>query len=416
MSAPDCFDHVLRRDRVAERLRHLAPVLVQDEAVGQHRVDRARARACRSFRAARNGTSRDAGRSLRDRRYRRRRPSCADAGKAREVRGPPARRRASSRSRTRRRGCRRPSPTRLGREALPRKRSLRAVREPGVGALRLEGLDDARVDRARRCRISTEPSRFSRTKTAIGTPQARWREITQSGRFSIMPGMRFSPGGGTKCVSPIAGERAGAQRVARAPAMSRSMCDEPLRRVAEDHRLLRAPGMRILVLQPAARDQHAGLGQRLDHRLVGVALLALVGDDALAGEARRVVGEGAVLVDRVGDRGVDAARLELARDRGPDVEVLAAVAGRGVHEAGAGIVGDVLAGEQRHVEVVAAEPGLCSGCARPSVARSSAGTSRTLLERRRRAPARITSAASVSASDQRSPAFAQLPAGAAVTS
>ncbi len=35
----------------------------------------------------------------------------------------------------------------------------------------------------------------------------------------------------------------------------------------------------------------AGLDQRLDHRLVGVALLALVVDDALAGEARRLRGE-----------------------------------------------------------------------------------------------------------------------------
>ncbi len=118
--------------------------------------------------------------------------------------------------------------------------------------------------------------------------------------------------------------------------------------------------MRILMLEAAARDQHAGLDQRLDHRLVGVALLALVVDDALAGEAGRRRGEGAVLVDGVGDRGVDAARFEFARVRGPDLEVLAAVAGRGVHEAGAGVVGDVLAGEQRHVEVVAHRR--CSGC------------------------------------------------------
>ena len=69
--------------------------------------------------------------------------------------------------------------------------------------------------------------------------------------------------------------------------------------------------MRILVLQPAAGHQHAGVDQCLDHRLVGIALVALVGDDALrlaAGIARaeawRLVGEEAVAVDRVGDRGV----------------------------------------------------------------------------------------------------------------
>ena len=110
--------------------------------------------------------------------------------------------------------------------------------------------------------------------------------------------------------------------------------------------------MRVLMLEPAARQQLAGLDQRLDHGLVGVALFALVIDDAVAREARGMVGEGAVLVDGVGDGGVDAALLEFARIRCPDVEVFAAVAGRGVHEARAGIVGDVVAGEQRDREFI----------------------------------------------------------------
>jgi len=38
----------------------------------------------------------------------------------------------------------------------------------------------------------------------IGTPQARWREITQSGRLSIMPVMRFSPAAGTQRVARMA--------------------------------------------------------------------------------------------------------------------------------------------------------------------------------------------------------------------
>ena len=58
--------------------------------------------------------------------------------------------------------------------------------------------------------------------------------------------------------------------------------------------------MRILVLETPARDQHMRLDQRLDHRLVGVALLALVVDDALAGEPGRGLSEGAVFVDGVG--------------------------------------------------------------------------------------------------------------------
>ena len=100
------------------------------------------------------------------------------------------------------------------------------------------------------------------------------------------------------------------------------------------------------MFQAPARQQHAGLDQRLDHRLVGVALFALVVDDAFSGEARRLIGEGAVFIDGVGNRGVDAARFQRARIRGPDIEVFAAVAGRGVHEAGAGVVGDVIAFEQ----------------------------------------------------------------------
>ena len=38
------------------------------------------------------------------------------------------------------------------------------------------------------------------TNTAIGTPQARWRETHQSGRVSIMPRMRFLPAAGTQRV------------------------------------------------------------------------------------------------------------------------------------------------------------------------------------------------------------------------
>src|SRR5262249_56543618 len=51
--------------------------------------------------------------------------------------------------------------------------------------------------------------------------------------------------------------------------------NEPLRRIAEDHRLLRAPGVRVLVLESAAGDEHTGIDQGLDDRVVGIALLAL---------------------------------------------------------------------------------------------------------------------------------------------
>ena len=45
---------------------------------------------------------------------------------------------------------------------------------------------------------------FFSTKTAIGTPQARWREMHQSGRVSIMPRRRFCPVFGTKRVASTA--------------------------------------------------------------------------------------------------------------------------------------------------------------------------------------------------------------------
>ena len=112
--------------------------------------------------------------------------------------------------------------------------------------------------------------------------------------------------------------------------------------------------MRVLMLEPAARDQHADFDQGLDHRVVGVALFAIVGDDALAGKARRLVGEAAVGVDGVRNGGVDAARGELRRVCGPDIEVFAAVAWSRVHEAGAGVIGDVIAGKNRHGKVITA--------------------------------------------------------------
>ena len=40
--------------------------------------------------------------------------------------------------------------------------------------------------------------------TVMGTPQARWREITQSGLDSTMPRSRFCPEAGTNSVSSMA--------------------------------------------------------------------------------------------------------------------------------------------------------------------------------------------------------------------
>jgi hypothetical protein len=111
--------------------------------------------------------------------------------------------------------------------------------------------------------------------------------------------------------------------------------------------------MWVLMFEARAREQHAGIDQRFDHRFVGITLFAFVGEHALAGEARRLIGEASVGIDSVRDMRVDALRCEFRGIGRPHVEVLAAVSGRSVHEAGAGIVGDVIAGQERHFESVA---------------------------------------------------------------
>ncbi len=232
----------------------------------------------------------------------------------------------------------------------------RAGSIPGVGAFALEGVGDALVD----ARVVEDLDRAvvpladeNGDRHAPGT-LARDHPIGPALNHAgdAVLALRRNPAGRADCR-----QRAIAQGVAR-PGCARRVRnrlvhrDEPLRRVAEDHRLLRAPGVRILVLEPAARDQHAGVDQRLDDGVVGVAFFAGVGEDALAGEARCVIGERTVLVDGVGDHGIDAARSELCGIASPDLEVLAAVAWRGMDEACAGIIGDVIAGEQRHGKII----------------------------------------------------------------
>ena len=163
---------------------------------------------------------------------------------------------------------------------MPRKRSLGAVGKPGVGAFLLEGLHDAVVDGLVLQHIAVLVG-----EDAIGTPQARWRDSTQSGRSSIMArrrglARRRHEAGGVDRGKSARAQRVTVSAVAVVPSAVLVHVDEPLRRVAEDHRLLRPPGMRILVLQPSARKQRVVLDQLVDDGLVGVALLAVVVDDA----------------------------------------------------------------------------------------------------------------------------------------
>ena len=102
--------------------------------------------------------------------------------------------------------------------------------------------------------------------------------------------------------------------------------------------------MRVGVGEAAAGEQRPGLDQLVDDGAVGVALLAFGVEDLEAGEEGDVRGEGRVLEHFVGHP-VDEAVLH-------EQLVIVGAVGRGhVNEAGAGVVGDEVAGEDRDVVV-----------------------------------------------------------------
>jgi len=108
--------------------------------------------------------------------------------------------------------------------------------------------------------------------------------------------------------------------------------------------------MRIGMAQCAFGQQSTRFDQGLDDRPVCIAILAFRREDALAGEDGDMRGEGTVFLDdveRVGIlRGVAGVFLRYQH------EVVRAVAGCCVHEARAGIRCHIVAGQQRHVELV----------------------------------------------------------------
>jgi hypothetical protein len=118
--------------------------------------------------------------------------------------------------------------------------------------------------------------------------------------------------------------------------------------------------MRIAQRGEAARQQIAGLDQLVHHRLVGrtilAALLALETDDFEAFESGAFGCVAAELVDGVGDRSINAARFQRFRVVRPHHVIVIAMARRRVDEARAGVVGDMIAREQRHIVLVSAEP------------------------------------------------------------
>ena len=123
----------------------------------------------------------------------------------------------------------------------------------------------------------------------------------------------------------------------RALAQARLLhADEPLRRRAKNDRRLVTPAVRIGMMVRLILEQAAVVVQHLDHMGVGV-------EHLLAGKQRGRWQESAVAAHRV----VDFQSVAPADD-----VVIQAMPGRGMHGAGAGIEGDMLAQDHRNLPIV----------------------------------------------------------------
>jgi hypothetical protein len=127
---------------------------------------------------------------------------------------------------------------------------LGAFGKPGIGAFLLEGFEDAGVDLF----VLQDLAVLVGEDADRHAPGALTRKHPVRALPSIMARRRFWPAAGTKRVSSMAFS---ARERSVVPSQGLVHVDEPLRRVAEDDRLLRAPGMRIGMLQAAAGKQVA---------------------------------------------------------------------------------------------------------------------------------------------------------------
>ena len=97
--------------------------------------------------------------------------------------------------------------------------------------------------------------------------------------------------------------------------------------------------MRVAVRQLRLRDQRAGGFAGGIDRVMRL-------EDVLAGEARGLRGEGAVVVHRLRHR---------QAMRAAEVEIVLAMAGGDMDEAGAGLGCDEIAGQKRNIKLVPAQ-------------------------------------------------------------
>ncbi len=170
--------------------------------------------------------------------------------------------------------------------------------------------------------VATVSPHTAHSNTGIGTPQARWRLMHQSGRSPTMPPMRLidQPGNPLDAVDLAHRGLAQVRRLHR---------DEPLVGRAEDDRLLAAPAVRIAVRDLGGGHKRAALAQPLDDDGIRVV-------DRQPLERAAAAIEHAVVVDRHRHR-----QVELHADQ----VVVLAVTGRRVDRAGAGREFDVVAGD-----------------------------------------------------------------------
>ncbi len=244
----------------------------------------------------------------------------------------------------------------------------RAVREPGVGALGLERIEDAllQILRAFEFRVRDHIARFPVHEHGDRhAPGALARD------HPVGPLLDHA----AKAVPALRRHEARfvegrERRIAQSGVLGRFRRvrlvhrNEPLRRVAIDDGRFRPPGMRVIVLVPRVhRRERASLLQGRDDsrisvaRVVKLAEMALVVDDALrlfAAEQRHSFAEIPIRPDCIRHIGVDAQLAEIARLGRPDLEVVRAVSGRGMYEARARVFGNVFAFEQRDLEIVPA--------------------------------------------------------------
>ena len=158
--------------------------------------------------------------------------------------------------------------------------------------------------------VSTASPHFTQSTAGIGTPQARCREMHQSGRLASISVRRSSPHAGIQRTCFTASTAFSRRPVA----VHRH---EPLRRGEEDDRVVAAPAVRVRMLERLAVPEAAAIVQGLLDSRVRV-------EHALPGEQLHVLEE----VPAGPDRGVDVEAV-----LHPRREVVGAVSRRRVHGA-----------------------------------------------------------------------------------